>query len=99
MIFVSGKHQDKKIRCFVIADDYRWHFLTDSIEEFEVKAKAYLELMNTSGKENQYYFKNLFLTKEEYVNISKNIMYHSRNFAKVNSDPKEKTPHLYIVDK
>ena len=98
MIFVSGNSQEKKFRCFVIADDYRWHFLTDSIEEFEIKSKAYIELMNTSNKENQYYFKNIFLTREEYVSILKNIMYHSRNLLKVNKGPKKRPPHLYIVD-
>jgi len=95
---MSGNHQDEKIRCFVIADDYRWHFLTDSIGEFENKAKSYIELMNSSAKENQYYFKNLFLTREEYLSILKNIMYHSRNILKLNPNPKKKAPNLYLVD-
>jgi len=95
---MSRKHQDKKIRCFIIADDYRWHFLTDSIEEFEIKSKAYFELMNTSGKENQYYFKNIFLTREEYVSFLKNMMVHTRNIVKLRPGSKKKTPHLYIVD-
>jgi len=98
MMFMSGKCQDKKVRCFVIADDYRWHFLTNSIEEFEIKSKSYLELMNSSRKENQYYFKNIFLTREEYVSFLKNMMVYSGNTIKPNRNAKKKTPHLYIVD-
>ncbi|RLA64546.1 MAG: hypothetical protein DRQ88_00370 [Epsilonproteobacteria bacterium] len=95
---MSTAHQEKKIRCFVIADDYRWHFLTDSIDEFEAKAKSYLDLMNSSGKENQYYFKNIFLTRDEYVDILKNIMYHSRKISKSTPNTKKDGPQLYIVD-
>ena len=73
MIFKKGtrtmKGPSDKIRCFVIADDYRWHVLTSSIEEFHKYTLSYLALMNSSRKENHYYFKNLFLDSEEYEYI------------------------------
>ena len=93
-----GQGQDEVLRCFVIADDYRWHFLTDSIQEFESKTKAYLELMSSSKKENQYYFKNVFLTRKEYLRTLKNIITHSPNVIRLSPSVPKKGPHLYLVD-
>ncbi len=86
--------QNPKIRCYVIADDYRWHFFTDSLEEFTQKTKEYLQLMSTSQKENNYYFRNIFLTQSEYDNALKNF-YSQRKIQK-NSD--KKVPNLYLVE-
>jgi hypothetical protein len=65
--------KNQKIRCYIIADDYRWHILTDSILEYEEATKAYLALMSKSSKENTYYFKNIFMTVEEF-NSTKLLM-------------------------
>ena len=92
------KGPSDKIRCFVIADDYRWHVLTNSIEEFHKYALSYLALMNSSRKENHYYFKNLFLSPEEYDQILQQ-MRGQRNASEIlstKSPPKK--GHLKIVD-
>ena len=56
---------EEKFRCYIIADDYRWHFLTEEIDEYVHTMMSYMELMRTSKKENNYYIKNLFLTRNE----------------------------------
>lgn len=62
---------EEKFRCYILADDYRWHILAESIEEYHNSIVSYLELMRTSKKENNYYIKNLFLTRSE-INKFKN---------------------------
>lgn len=93
-----------KIRCFVIADDYRWHILTDNSDEFLQASLAYIKLMNESGKENHYYFKNIFLERSEYFQIKKNMAYVSTATAeqkKKEADLREqvaqKKSHLRLV--
>ena len=56
---------EEKFRCYIIADDYRWHVLTEYIDEYVESMMSYIELMRTSKKENNYYIKNLFLTRDE----------------------------------
>lgn len=92
-----GLRMVKKIRCFVIADDYKWHVMTDSIEEFREYSKAYLELMNSSQKENHYYFKNVFLTPEEFIQTQKNMAFQN---GKLVEFPKNEISrnHLRLVD-
>jgi hypothetical protein len=82
----------KKMRCFVIADDYRWHYLTSSREEFESKTLSYLDLMECSLKENKYHIKNIFLTQKEYLQELENIMINSKK-----NRSKKPPPHLYLV--
>ncbi|MBL6989137.1 MAG: hypothetical protein ISR65_05140 [Bacteriovoracaceae bacterium] len=99
-------NEQDKIRCFVIADDYRWHLLTDSIDEFYNASLSYLKLMNTSPKENNYYFKNLFLTRDEFNQFLKNIAEFKTEdqlisaTKKKQSDQKSirKSNHLTLVD-
>lgn len=103
------KESGEKIRCFVIADDYRWHVLTDSLEEFYKASVAYITLMNESSKENHYYFKNIFLDEEEYYQILGNMNSHvqrnpntenSNVKANLNSRRERKVPlssHLRLV--
>lgn len=86
------------IRCFVIADDYKWHVLTDSIEEFFEYTKAYLELMNTSKKENHYFFKNIFLEESEFRSIQRNMAYQSRRMGSFKNSAKKEERHLRIVE-
>ena len=88
---------DDSIRCFVIADDYKWHVLTDSLEEFYEYTKAYLELMNTSNKENHYYFKNIFMSQVEFNSIQKNLAYKSGRILEMKT-PKKEVGHLRLVD-
>ena len=92
----EGLMNSNLIRCFVIADDYKWHVLTDSIEEFFEYTKAYLELMNSSKKENHYFFKNIFLEKEEFRQIQKNMAYRSRNIQQ--NEPPKRESHLRLVE-
>ncbi len=94
----------EKIRCFIIADDYRWHMLTDNADEFLQASLAYIKLMNESGKENHYYFKNIFLERSEYFQIKKNMAYLSNGSAeqkKKEADLREqvakKKSHLRLV--
>lgn len=87
-----------KIRCFVIADDYRWHFITDSIEEFTKKTKEYLELMTISQKENQYHFRNIFLTQREYEVTIKNFYSKSEKLQNIKNKDDNKRPNLYLVE-
>ena len=102
MIFKKGtrtmKGPSDKIRCFVIADDYRWHVLTSSIEEFHKYTLSYLALMNSSRKENHYYFKNLFLDSEEYENILSQMRGQSGSPHQVSPKKEPKKNHLRIVD-
>ena len=91
-------NEGPKIRCFVIADDYRWHFITDSIEEFEKKTKEYLDLMTVSQKENQYHFRNIFLTQTEYEITIKNFYSKSGNLISIKKKGDKKRPNLYLVD-
>lgn len=63
----------EKIRVYVIADDYRYHICTDDKDHFRDATLAYLKLMGTSKKQNHYYFKNLFMTVEEYEQIISNL--------------------------
>jgi hypothetical protein len=93
------KGPSDNIRCFVIADDYRWHVLTNSIEEFHKYTLSYLALMNSSRKENHYYFKNIFLSTEEYDQILKQMrgQKHSPpNILSTKTPPKR--DHLKLVD-
>lgn len=83
-----------KIRCYVIADDYRWHFFTSSLEEFFHKTKEYLELMRISPKENQFHFRNIFLSQSEYETILKNLAPPQK--TKKSSD--KHRPKLYLVE-
>lgn len=87
-----------KIRCFVIADDYRWHFISDSFEEFTKKTKEYLELMAISQKENQFHFRNIFLTQREYEVTIKNFYSKQKNGFKVENKDDKKRPNLYLID-
>ena len=83
--------EDNTVRCFVIADDYRWHVLTDSPEEFHQATLAYLKLMNESSKENHYYFKNIFMSRSEYL--------HTLKLMAQSKPPKSprKDCHLHLV--
>ena len=87
-----------KIRCFIIADDYKWHVLTDSAEEYLKYTKAYLELMSSSKKENTYYFRNIFLTTEEYAQILRNMSYHSGKVIELREHAKKNTSYLRLVE-
>ena len=62
-----------KIRVFVLADDYRWHVLTDNFDTFRAHLSAYADVMNTSKKENTYRVMNLFMSKEEYETNLRNL--------------------------
>ena len=88
---------EDRIRCFVIADDYKWHVLTNSLEEFYEYTKAYLELMSSSKKENHYFSKNIFLTQEEFCQIQKNLAYKSGRVLEMKA-PKKPMAHLRLVD-
>lgn len=93
----------EKIRCYVIADDYRWHLLTDDIDQFLQSTLAYVRLMNESKKENHYYFKNIFLERAEYQQIKKNMAFaNSENRPaqapeKTPMQKKERPNHLQLV--
>jgi hypothetical protein len=91
-------NQGPKIRCYVIADDYRWHFFTDSLEEFFQKTKEYLELMSNSQKENQFHFRNFFLTEIEYEITVKNFLSQTKPRLKPEKNSDKKRPNLYLVD-
>lgn len=95
---METRDQGPKIRCFVIADDYRWHFVTDSIEEFREKTKEYLELMTISQKENQYHFRNIFLSPTEYETTIKNFYSKSAGQIKVKIKDDKKGPNLYLIE-
>ena len=95
---VDSRDLGPKIRCFVIADDYRWHFITDSIEEFREKTKEYLELMTISQKENQYHFRNIFLSPTEYEVTIKNFYSKSAAPLKVKNKDDKKGPNLYLIE-
>ncbi|MFZ8932898.1 MAG: hypothetical protein ACO20H_01800 [Bacteriovoracaceae bacterium] len=86
------------VRCFVIADDYKWHVLTDSIEEFFEYTKAYLELMNSSKKENHYFFKNIFLDEVEFRQIQKNMSFQNRRYDQSKKESESKECHLRLVE-
>ncbi|MDH5581056.1 MAG: hypothetical protein OEY33_04055 [Bdellovibrionales bacterium] len=86
------------IRCFVIADDYKWHVLTDSIEEYFEYTKAYLELMNSSKKENHYFFKNIFLDEMEFRQIQRNMSYQNRRYDQKDKKLENKQAHLRLVE-
>jgi len=86
------------VRCFVIADDYKWHVLTDSIEEFFEYTKAYLELMNSSKKENHYFFKNIFLDEVEFRQIQKNMSFQNRRYDQSKQESESKECHLRLVE-
>jgi len=94
--------KDEKIRCYIIADDYRWHVLTDSPEEYHQYTLAYLELMSTSSKENQYYFRNVFLNRSEYLILKKNLSHRKTQgttpITNQTQEKKKKETHLYLVD-
>ena len=92
------KGPSDKIRCFVIADDYRWHVLTNSIEEFHKYTLSYLALMNSSRKENHYYFKNLFLDPDEYEHILGQMRGQNGPPANLASKKEPKKSHLRIVE-
>lgn len=95
----------EKIRCFVIADDYRWHVLTDDLDQFLQSTLAYIQLMNESKKENHYYFKNIFLERGEYQQIKKNLAYNASSeknekatpIAAKQAGPKSRPSHLQLV--
>ncbi len=90
----------EKIRCYVIADDYRWHLVTDDINQFLQSTLAYVKLMNESKKENHYYFKNIFLERAEYEQIVKNLSFQAaqKNEAPPATPPKRERPaHLQLV--
>ena len=81
----EGQDNKEKIRVYVLADDYRWHFITDSAEDFHLKILAYLLLMTQSAKENHYQLKNLFMPREEYLEILKNLEYYRQSSGKIQS--------------
>ncbi len=83
-----------RIRCYIIADDYRWHVLTDSIDEFKQISNVYFDLMNHSDKENNYYFKNIFLTKQEYVDALRMM---AQSTAKRKTPAPKPQPNLRLI--
>ena len=62
-----------KIRIYVLADDYRWHIMTDSMEKFRHHLMNYADLMLTTQKENHWTIMNLFMDQEEYEVTLKNF--------------------------
>lgn len=83
------EQKKEKIRIYIIADDYRWHFHTTDINELKENLGLFANTLEISEKENTYHLSSLFLTQVEYDTIKKNISYANKKTTGLSLVPKD----------